>query len=111
MTEFNYFCYADDKDKDWFQRPRYQVFNKQLTKEEYYKIEIVKLNLEFDENEDSKTRYKTAFKKAWDKLSEEDKNKIINLPWFNKKDFKKYYWVNIDWEDEIIINGITYIKK
>ena len=94
MTEYNYFCYYD-KNEDWFQIPRYQIFNKQFTKEEYNNIEKIYIKLEFDKNEYYKTRYKTAFNKAFQKLSEEDKNKIISLPWFNSEDFKKYYWVDI----------------
>ncbi len=104
MTELNYFCYADDRNKDWFQKPKYQVFNKQLTKEEYNEIEKVYIKLEFDKNEDYYTRYKTAFKKAYDKLNQVDKDKIINLPWFNTKDFKEYYWVDLEETKTIIID-------
>jgi hypothetical protein len=96
MTEHNYFCYAEDKNKDWFQKPKYQIFNKQLTEEEYYKIEKPYIKLELDKNESYITRYKTAFSKAFNKLSQEDKNKITSLPWFNAEDFLKYYWVNIE---------------
>ena len=56
----------------------------------------IKLKLEFKENESYKTRYKTAFKNGWDKLKQEEKNKVTSLPWFNKEDFLKYYWVDIN---------------
>ncbi len=106
MTEYNYFCYADDKTKDWFQRPRYQVFNTQLTKEEYSDISKVNIKLELDKNESYATRYKTAFSNAWQELSQEDKKSIINLPWFNKEDFKKYYWVDIQETEELTLEQI-----
>jgi hypothetical protein len=101
MTEYNYFCYTDDKNMDWFQQPKYRVFNKQLTKEEYNKINKVYIKLKFDENESYQTRYKTAFKNAFEKLSQEDKNKITSLPWFNKEDFKIYYWVDLTQDTEV----------
>tara|TARA_R110002020_G_scaffold317741_1_gene533416 strand:- start:312 stop:428 length:117 start_codon:yes stop_codon:yes gene_type:complete len=38
------------------------------------------MKLEFDKEESHTTRYKTAFNKAFQKLSQEDKDKIISLP-------------------------------
>lgn len=109
MTEHNYFCYSKEYNSDTsFQQPRYRIFNKQLTKEEYNKIEKLYLKLEFDKNETPLTRYKTAFKKAWDKLSEEDKNKITSLPWFNAEDFLEYYWVDIKNND--VNNAIKLLQ-
>jgi hypothetical protein len=56
------------------------VFNTQLTKEDYNKINIPYMKLEFDKEESRTTRYKTAFNKAFQKLSQEDKDKITSLP-------------------------------
>ena len=52
MTEYNLFCYAEEfNDENSFQQKRYRAFNKEITKEEYDKISIPKIKLEFDNNE------------------------------------------------------------
>ena len=83
MTEYNLFCTAEDKNRDWFQRPRYQVFNTQITEEEYGEIKIPNHKLEFNNNESYKTRFQTAFKKMWATLTEEQKQEYFNIPHFN----------------------------
>jgi deoxyhypusine synthase len=78
MTEFNYFCYSEEFDSvTSFQQPRYRVFNTQLNEEEYNKIEKIIVKLEFNNDED---KFRNAFNGAFQKLSQEDKDKIINLP-------------------------------
>jgi hypothetical protein len=90
MTEYNIFCYSEKfNDKNSFQQNRYRVFNTQITKEEYDKISIPKIKLEFDKNESYETRYQTAFKKAWNLLNQEEKNKFLNLQHFNSEIFKE----------------------
>ena len=89
MTKYNYFCYADNLD-NWFQRPRYQIFNIQLTKDEYHNIDMVYIKLDLKDKS-----YKDAFKKAWYKLDKEDQNKITSLSWFDSKVFKKYWGVDV----------------
>ena len=69
MTEYNYFCSAKKyNDENSFQQKRYRVFNTQITKEEYERIPKIYNKLEFDKNESYTTRFKTAFKKMWNKL-------------------------------------------
>ena len=96
MTEYNLFCYSEESnDENSFHQKRYRVFNKEITKEEYYKISIPEIKLEFNSSEILKTRYKTAFKKAWNELSQDEKNKFLNLPNFNKDIFFEITWVEI----------------
>ena len=83
MTEYNLFCTAEDKNRDWFQRPRFQVFNTQITEEEYGEIKIPNHKLEFNNNESYKTRFQTAFKNMWVTLTEEQKQEYFNIPHFN----------------------------
>ena len=83
MTEYNLFCTAEDKNRDWFQRPRFQVFNTQITEEEYGEIKIPNHKLEFNNNESYKTRFQTAFKKMWVTLTEEQKQEYFNIPHFD----------------------------
>ena len=90
MTEYNLFCFAEDfNDENSFQQKRYRVFNKEITQEEYDKISIPRIKLNFDKDELYFTRYQTAFKKAWNELSQDDKNKILDLPHFDKDIFFK----------------------
>jgi hypothetical protein len=90
MTEYNLFCYAEkNKDEDSFQQKRYRVFNKEISKEEYEKISIPSIKLEFNRDESYPTRYQTAFKKAWNLLSQEGKSEFLNLPNFSWEIFTK----------------------
>ena len=90
MTEYNLFCFAEDfNDENSFQQKRYRVFNKEITQEEYNKISVLEIKLEFDKSEVSSTRYQTAFKKAWSELPQEEKNKFLSLPNFDKDIFFK----------------------
>lgn len=83
MAEYNLFCTAEDKNRDWFQRPRFQVFNNQITEEEYGEIKIPTHKLEFDNDESYKTRFQTAFKNMWVTLTEEQKQEYYNIPHFD----------------------------
>ena len=83
MAEYNLFCTAEDKNRDWFQRPRFQIFNTQITEEEYGKIKIPSHKLEFNKDESYKTRFQTAFKNMWVTLIEEQKQEYYNIPHFN----------------------------
>ena len=97
MTEYNLFCFAEvSNDENSFQQKRYRVFNKEITKEEYEKITIPKIELHFDKDESFDTRYQTAFRKAWNELSQEGKNKFLNLPNFSKDIFFKITGVQIE---------------
>jgi len=88
MTEYNYFCWSKEyNDQDSFQQKRYRVFNVEVGKEEYKKIKKIHHKLEFDENEHYETRFQTAFKKMWDKLSQEKKQEYFDIPHFNWEGF------------------------
>jgi hypothetical protein len=95
MTEYNYFCRADDKEKDWYQQTRYRVFNVKVTKEEYNKITKIYSKLEFDKDENSSTGYTTAFKKMWDWLTQDEKQEYLDIPHFNAKWFKFITWIDV----------------
>lgn len=88
MTEYNLFCWSEKhNDKNSFQQKRYRVFNTEVTKEEYNSIFIPTHTLKFDKNEDCKTRYKTAFRNMWNKLTQTEKEKYYNIPHFNWEGF------------------------
>lgn len=91
MTEYNYFCWSTEYNSDTsFQQPRYRVFNKQVTEEEYDVIKKIYHKLEFDKNYSYDTRFQIAFKKMWSNLTQEQRQEYFNIPHF-------------DWE------GFTYI--
>ena len=73
---------------DWYQQSKYRVFNIQVTKEEYNNITKIYNKLEFDEDEDSSTRYEIAFKKMWDWLTQDKRQQYIDIPHFNAEWFK-----------------------
>ena len=99
MTEYNYFCWSKEhNDENSFQQKRYRVFNVKVTKEEYNKIDKIYHKLEFDNDESYATRFQTAFKKMWDKLSQEEKQEYFDIPHF-------------DWEGFTFITGITEAKE
>ena len=88
MTERNYFCWSEKyNDKDSFQKKRYRVFNVEVREEEYKKIKKIYHELEFDENESYETRFQTAFKKMWDKLSDKERQEYFDIPHFDWKGF------------------------
>ena len=88
MTEYNYFCWADEyNDEDSFQQKRYRVFNVEVKKEEYEKIKKIYNKLELDKDELCSTRFQTAFKKMWDKLSQKERQEYLDIPHFNWKGF------------------------
>ena len=108
MTGYNIFCYADKEgDKNSFQQAEYRIFNVQITKEEYHNIEIPKITLDFDKDEPHDTRYKTAFKKAWEKLDEDGKKQFTDLPHFDPDIFEKITGVNVREEGAITRSKIN----
>jgi uncharacterized protein YwqG len=92
MSEYQLFCYSDSHGRDYpdsCQQKPYRVFNTQLTEEEYSKISIPKLKLEFDKNESYATRYQTAFKKAWSEATQELKQQFFDISHFDWDIFTK----------------------
>lgn len=88
MTEYNYFCWSEKYNgENSFQQKRYRVFNVEVGKEEYEKIRKIYHKLEFDKNETYSTRFQTAFKKMWNKLSKEEKQEYFDIPHFNWEGF------------------------
>lgn len=88
MTEYNYFCWSKEyNDKNSFQQKRYRIFNEEVSKEEYENTKKIYHKLEFDKNESYKTRYQTAFKKMWEKLSHKEKQEYYDIPHFNWEGF------------------------
>jgi len=84
MTEYNYFCEAKEyNDEDSFQQKRFRIFNVEVTEEEYKSIDKIRPKLEFDKNESKTTRFQTAFKKHWNTLNSNDKQKYYDIPHFN----------------------------
>lgn len=94
MTEHNYFCWAKEyNDENSFQQKRYRVFNVEVSKEEYEKINKIYHKLEFDKNEIYDTRFQTAFKKMRDKLSKEERQEYLDIPHFNWEWFTYITWI------------------
>jgi hypothetical protein len=89
MTEYNVFCYAEDRDKDGLQPPRYRIFNTQITEEEYSKIEIPTIKLSFNKGDSYDVRYTNARQKVRAELTQEEKQKFYDLPHFNRDIFTK----------------------
>lgn len=117
MTEYNYFCWSEEhNDDNSFQQKRYRVFNVEVTEEEYDSINKIHHELEFDPDESSTTRLKTAFKKMWDKLTDEEKNKYYDIPHFDWYGFTFITGIEKEegekdraFEEEIItLNGKKY---
>jgi len=100
MSEYNYFCWSTDFNSDTsFQQKRYRVFNVEVWEEEYNKIKKIYHKLEFDKDEDYKTRFQTAFKKMWNTLLLEEKQEYFNIPHFNREWFT--YITGIEKEESI----------
>jgi deoxyhypusine synthase len=88
MTEDNYFCWSKKfNDKNSFQQKRYRIFNVEVSKEEYEDTKKIHHKLEFDQTESYETRFQTAFKKMWSKLSEKEKQEYFDIPHFNWEGF------------------------
>lgn len=88
MTECNYFCWSEKlNDENSFQQKRYRVFNIEVSKEEYGSIKKIYHELEFDNDEYCETRFKTAFRKMWNKLSKEERQEYFDIPHFNWEGF------------------------
>ena len=100
MTEYNIFCRAKEyNDENSFQQKRYRIFNKEISKEEYNKIKIPKIKLEFDKDLPYDVRYKRAWNVAWNKLSNKEKKEFTDLPYFDKTIFLEITGIEIKEND------------
>jgi hypothetical protein len=98
MSEYQLFCYAEkygSDNPDSYQQKPYRIFNSQITELEYRKIKIPKIKLEFDKNVNYSTRYQTAFKNAWELLSQKEREEFLNLPHFDLIIFYKITGVDV----------------
>ena len=99
MTEYNIFCWSKEhNDENSFQQKRYRIFNTEISKEEYQKIVVPKIKLEFDKDLSYDVRYKKARKDAWNKLSQKEKEQFTNLQHFNPEIFEEITGIKIDEE-------------
>ena len=84
MTEWNYFCWSTKYNSSTsFQQKRWRVFNVEVGESEWRKIKKLYRPLEMDENESYTTRFQTAFKKMWSKLTQEEKQEYLSIPHFS----------------------------
>jgi len=105
MTEYNYFCWSKKFNSETsFQQVRYRIFNVEVWKEEYDKINKIYHELEFDKNEAYTTRFQTAFKKMWNTLSQEQKQEYFDIPHFNWEWFT--YITGIEKEEEMTLEQV-----
>ena len=101
MTEYNLFFYAEKfNDMVSFQHKRYRIFNKEISKEEYNKITIPKIKLEFDKTLAYDTRYNSAWNIARNKLSNKEKKKFTDLIHFDVEIFEKITGIKVNEEVE-----------
>jgi uncharacterized protein YueI len=97
MTEYNIFCWAKEyDDENSFQQKRYRIFNTEISKEEYQKIFVPKIKLEFDKDLSYDVRCKKARKDVWNKLSIKEKEAYTNLPHFNPEIFEEITGIKIE---------------
>lgn len=97
MTEYNYFCWADEyNNENSFQYKRYRVFNVEVGREEYHEIKKIYRKLKFDQTEAYSTRFQTAFKKMWDGLSKEERQEYLKISHFNAEGFKFITGVDVN---------------
>ena len=59
----------------------------QISKEEFDKISVPEIKLEFDKDLDYDVRHKRAWNLARNKLSDKEKKEFTDLPHFDKKLF------------------------
>ena len=97
MSENMLFCLGNGKYSttgDGYMKSN-MVFNTKVTSEEFIKIRsslpVIKLDI-------VKYNYKESWANAWKKLSDGDKQKILDIPQFNPEIFKR-------------ITGIDVVKK
>ena len=94
MTEYNYFCWSKEhNDENSVQQKSYRIFNVEVTKEEYDKLNKLSYKIELDPNVSHKTRFHTAFKNMWDTLTTDQKQEYYDIPHF-------------DWEGFTFITGM-----
>ena len=110
-----------------------KIFNKQVSEEEWnkarqslpsIKLPICKWKNKEDMTDEEKEKrsgweqmggylktlsYEDAWKEVWGKMSQEDKDKILNLLHFDKKIFKSITGIDIEESDEveIVVEGKT----
>ncbi len=112
MTEHNYFCWAKEhNDKESFQQKRYRVFNVEVGETEYFKIKKIYHELEFNGYDDYYERFENAFKKMWDKLSQEEKQEYYDIPHFNWEGFTFITGIKKDSKKQELLDKIEELKK
>ena len=78
MTEYNLFCYAEDRGKDGFQQKRYRIFNKEVGKDRYYEIRNL---IKDDVLKDLKLELNNSkWEDEWKKVSSEQWKRILDIP-------------------------------
>ncbi len=96
MTEYNYFCWSKKyNDENSFQQKRYRVFNVEVGEEEYNQIKKIYHKLEINPDDNNGVRFQNAFKKMWDKLSDEERQEYIDIPHFNAEGFEFITGINV----------------
>ena len=98
MTEYNIFCYAENNTKDGYQQAQRRIFNTIVTEEERREVKnkLPKFKLEFDVKQSYLTRYKTARSKAREQLSQENKQKFLDIPHFDASIFEKITGIKVN---------------
>jgi len=74
----------------------------QISKDEFDKISVPSIKLEFDKNLSYDVRYKRAWNMARNKLSDKKKKDFTDLPYFDKKIFEDITGIKIDEDIEEI---------
>ena len=112
MTEYNIFCWSKVyNDDNSFQQKRYRIFNVEVSKEEYDKITVPKIKLEFDKSLDYDVRYRSAWNMAWNKLSDKEKKEFTDLKYFNAEGFEFITGIKVEKNEVKEITTIDKIKK
>ena len=96
----------------------YRVFNKDVSKDEYAKIEgalpsgftlaqwVKEENMTNEEKQENSNykkmngylkvlEYETAWRKFWDEMSQEDRDSILNIPQFDAEIFKEITGIDV----------------
>jgi len=102
MTEYNIFCWADDRNKDGFQQKRYRVFNKEVGEDRYCEIkdliknDILKdLKLELNKN---------SWEDEWKKVTNEQWKRILEIPEADKDIIEKIIGFELDLEKDDLVD-------
>jgi hypothetical protein len=93
------FCLGEGKDKsegDGYQKNN-RIFNVEVTHAEWQKaiesLPKIQLGITIDKK---KITYEEAWREVWDKLSQTDRQKYLDLPHFDKDIFKSITGIGID---------------